>query len=252
MLINVTLPVFNEERRLARSLPRLHAFLVAWGRFPFELVVADNGSTDHTLALARQLAREYSGVRVEHLELKGRGRALKQVWRASRADILSYMDVDLSTDLDAFPLLVAALVDGGYELAIGSRRLPASRTSRGWRREILSRGYMLLVKTLFRPSFSDAQCGFKALTGEAAAALLPLVVDDGWFMDTELLVLAERLGYRIGEVPVQWVDDPDSRVRLFSTALADLRGLLRLRWGLAAGKYPSATARCRAAEPRGS
>ena len=235
--INVTVPVYNEVRRLARCVPKLHGFLIGLGGLNFEIVLADNGSTDGTLALAEELARQHRGVRVMHLEEKGRGRALKAAWGRSEADVLSYMDVDLATDLAAFPALVAAVTQAGFDLAIGSRLLPGSRTRRGWKREVISRCYMGLVRAFFQVRFSDAQCGFKALTREAARALLPLAEDNGWFFDTELLVLAERFGYRVGEVPVAWVDDPDSRVRLVATAWEDLKGLRRLRRKLRRGAY---------------
>ncbi len=237
-VVNVTVPVFNEARRLAVSLPKLHQFLSGQGDVSFEIVIADNGSKDGTLTLAKGLARRYHGVRVMHLAEKGRGEALKTAWSRSQADILSYMDVDLATDLTAFPALVETVAPGQFQLAIGSRLLPGSHTERGWKRELLSRGYMRLVRTFFQVQFSDAQCGFKAITREAAQTVLPLVEDTGWFFDTELLVLAERLGYRIGEVPVTWIDDPDSRVRVVPTAWADLKGLLRVRRNFRRGVYP--------------
>ncbi len=239
--VNVTVPVFNEERRLKQNGPRLLAFLQDHCRFRFELVIANNASTDATLEVAQGLASTHQQVRVVHLEQKGRGGALRAVWSASSARILSYMDVDLSTDLAAFPPLVEALIGGGFDLATGSRLLKPSLTSRGWKRETLSRGYNRLIRILFRTGFSDAQCGFKALTRRAATELIPQVEDNGWFMDTELLILAERLGYRIFDLPVMWVDDTDSRVKIWSTAIADLRGLIRLRRKLDRGRYRRAS-----------
>jgi len=245
MLVNVTIPVFNEEARLKVNIPKLHRCLRDQCPFHFEVVIADNGSTDKTLEVASSLSDTHQGVSVIHLDGKGRGRAVKHAWNASAADILSYMDVDLSTDVAAFPHLIEALV-GGYDVAVGSRRLNPSLTTRGLKREIISRCYMLLVKALFQTKFSDAQCGFKAITRSAAAALLPLVEDNGWFMDTELLILAETLGYRIFDFPVRWVDDPDSRVKILSTAVEDIKGLLRVRRNLAAGRYPT----CAGTKPR--
>ncbi len=234
MKVNVTIPVFNEEVRLARSLPVLHRFLTEHGRFEWQIVIADNASTDRTHDLAQQLAGEYPNVRVVWLPRKGRGGALKKVWSESNAAILSYVDVDLSTDLYDFPPLIEALVGGGFEVAIGSRLLKHSLTQRNWRREFISRCYNRLIKVMLHTRFSDAQCGFKAITGDAARKLLPLVKDDGWFFDTELLILAERIGYRIFEVPVQWTDDPDTRVKVLETAWKDLLGLWRVRRGLIA------------------
>lgn len=235
--INVTLPVLNEEAQLATTVRQVAACLDAQERLCWEIVIADNGSMDRTLELARQLESEHRGVRAVHLAEKGRGRALKQVWLESNADVLSYMDVDLSTDLAALPGLIAAVAADGYDLAIGSRLLPGSQVERGWKREVLSRGYNGLVKLMLETRFSDAQCGFKAISRQAAQALLPLVEDTGWFFDTELLVLAEKLGYHIFELSVRWVEDPDSRVRLCSTAVADIKGLLRLRRHLGRSEF---------------
>jgi glycosyltransferase involved in cell wall biosynthesis len=232
MLVNVTIPVFNEESRLAASLPQVHRRLGDQRRFEFELVIADNASTDRTVEIARGFVASHSNVRLVHLEEKGRGRALRKAWLESGADICSYMDVDLSTDLSAFGPLIEAVTTGGFDLAVGSRLLVGSAIRRGWKREFISRGYNRLIKVLCHTRFSDAQCGFKALTRRAAAALLPLVADENWFFDTELLVWAERLGYRICDLPVQWTDDSDSRVKILSTAIEDLKGLLRLRRAL--------------------
>ncbi|MEK7675036.1 MAG: dolichyl-phosphate beta-glucosyltransferase [Verrucomicrobiota bacterium] len=237
MVVNITIPVFNEEDRLPGSVPILYRFLTEHCRFSFEIVVADNGSTDRTLDVACKLLHEYPGLQVAHLDQKGRGRALKKVWSESHADVLSYMDVDLSTELSAFPPLIEALLAGGCDLAIGSRLMKHSLVTRGLRREIISRCYNVLIKMLFRTTFSDAQCGFKAITRKAAARLLPLVEDNGWFMDTELLILAEKLGYQIFYLPVAWVEDRDSRVKIWKTALEDLRGLVRVRRSLASGIY---------------
>jgi glycosyltransferase involved in cell wall biosynthesis len=238
MLINLTIPVFNEEARLASCMARrqeLHVGHSELGGLDCEMVIASNGSTDRTLEIARQLAREHRRLHVLDLPQKGRGGALKRAWLQSPADVLSYMDVDLSADLAAFPKLVEAVADGGFDLAIGSRLLPGSQTVRGWKRELISRSYNRLVQALLSTGLSDLQCGFKAIRRAAAQALLPLVEDTGWLFDTELLILADRLGYRIRELPVRWVEDADSRVKLWCTALGDLKGLMRLRRSLAKG-----------------
>ncbi len=163
-----------------------------------------------------------------HLDRKGRGYALRAAWSSSEAPVVAYMDVDLSTSLPALLPLVAPLLSGHRDVTIGSRLAPGAHVVRGPKRELISRAYNLLLKLTLRGGFSDAQCGFKALRRDAAAKLLPLVEDNEWFFDTELLVTAERLGLRIGEVPVDWVDDPDSRVQIVSTASDDLRGVWRM------------------------
>jgi glycosyltransferase involved in cell wall biosynthesis len=186
---------------------------------------------DGTPEEGRRLAREYGDVEYVHIETKGRGRALKQTWLASPMDIVSYMDVDLSTDLEAFPALIGAIAEGEYDLAIGSRLAPGSQVQRSLQRRVLTRGYNLLIKATFFNRFSDAQCGFKAVSRRAAQRILPLIEDNNWFFDTELLILAEKLGYRVKDVPVSWAEDQDTRVHIGSTITEDLRGLLRLRLG---------------------
>lgn len=227
-VVDVVVPVYNEERDLEPSVRRLRAFLDA--EFPFEtrVTIADNASTDATWSVATRLSAELTGVTAVRLPLKGRGRALKETWLGSDAEVVAYMDVDLSTDLRALLPLVAPLLSGHSELAIGSRLANGSRVIRGPKREFISRMYNLILRTALRTRFSDAQCGFKAMRADIARRLLPLVDDAAWFFDTEMLVVAERSGLRIHEVPVDWVDDPDSRVDIAATAAADLRGVARL------------------------
>ncbi|MGN9842376.1 glycosyltransferase [Nonomuraea sp. H19] len=227
-LVEVVVPVFNEQRALRAGVTRLHDYLTRTFPYGFRITVADNASVDNTWQIATELAEELPHVRVVHLDEKGRGRALRRVWSESDADVVSYMDVDLSTDLDAFLPLVAPLLSGHSDLAIGTRLARSSRVERGPKREFISRSYNLLLRSVMGAGFSDAQCGFKAVRTEIAQALLPGVEDEEWFFDTELLLLAERHGLRIHEVPVDWVDDPDSRVDLLRTALDDLRGLARV------------------------
>src|SRR6478752_7658515 len=237
-LLDVTIPVFNEERDLEACLRRLHAYLL--GAFPhsFRITVADNASTDGTLKAAERVARELREVTVVHMAEKGRGNALRKVWLASPSPVLAYMDVDLSTDLAALGPLLAPLISGHSDLAIGTRLTRNSRVVRGPKREFISRGYNLLLQSLMGAHFSDAQCGFKAIRADVARQLLPHTLDNAWFFDTELLVLAERCGLRVHEVPVDWVDDPDSSVDVVRTALADVRGMARLTRDLLYGRIP--------------
>ncbi|MEH3034024.1 MAG: glycosyltransferase [Aeromicrobium erythreum] len=236
-VVDVVVPVLDEQDDLA---PAVEHLLERLAELPFasRITIADNASTDATPEIARRLADRHEQVRVLTLAQKGRGRALKRAWLDSDADVLVYMDVDLSTDLDALLPLVAPLLTGHSDVAIGSRLARSARTVRGPRREIVSRSYNLLLRRTLRARFSDAQCGFKAVRRDVAQQLLPLVEDDGWFFDTELLVLAERAGLRIHEVPVDWVDDPDSSVDVVRTALQDLRGMARLGWSLLRGRVP--------------
>ena len=238
--LDVVVPVYNEQDDLEGCIRRLHAYLGASIPFSSQITIADNASTDGTAQIATRLAAELASVRVVHLAQKGRGRALRAAWSTSSARVLVYMDVDLSTDLDGLLPLVAPLLSGHSDISIGSRLARGSNVTRGAKREAISRGYNALLHTMLRVKFSDAQCGFKAIRADRAHQLLPLVKDQEWFFDTELLIVAERSGLRIHEVPVDWVDDPDSRVEIIATALADLRGIARLARGLITGSLPLA------------
>src|SRR5580698_8972619 len=245
--VEIVVPVRNEERDLAASIRRLHAYLC--DRFPFtaQITIADNGSTDGTWAQALALTGQLDLVRAVRLDQPGRGRALQHVWTLSAASVVAYMDVDLSTDLNALLPLVAPLLSGHSDVAIGTRLAQGARVIRGPRRELISRCYNLLLHATLRVRFSDAQCGFKAIRADKGRPLLALTEDTGWFFDTELLVLAERAGLRIHEVPVDWIDDSDSRVDVLATALADLRGIVRLGGGRQLSRFLAVGVACTAA-----
>jgi putative flippase GtrA len=237
-VLDVVIPVYNEEIDLEPCVRRLHEHLSSGLPYTFRITVADNASTDTTFDVATRLATEYPHVRVVHLPEKGRGRALRQVWLESDAAVLCYMDVDLSTDLAGLLPLIAPLVSGHSDVAIGTRLHRGSRVVRGAKREFISRSYNLMLRHSLSVKFSDAQCGFKAIRRDVAQALLPHVEDNAWFFDTELLVLAERAGLRIHEVPVDWVDDPRSTVHIYTTARDDIRGILRIGRAFARGTIP--------------
>jgi glycosyltransferase involved in cell wall biosynthesis len=229
-LVDIVVPTHNEHAALEASVRRLHDYLE--DRFPFtwRITIVDNGSTDETAVIACRLAGTLDGVRAIVLPDSGRGRALRAAWMESEAEVVTYMDVDLSTDLDALLPLVAPLLSGHSDLSIGSRLAHGARIRRGAKREVISRCYNRLLHIVLGTRFRDAQCGFKAVRADVARTLVPLVEDNSWFFDTELLVNAERRGLRIVELPVDWVDDPDSRVKLLRTAWADFRGVMRLRF----------------------
>ncbi len=237
-VLDVVIPVYNEEKDLEPCVRRLHEHLVRTFPYGFRITIADNASTDDTPRVAALLDDEMDHVTAVRLEQKGRGRALRTVWSLSEAPVLAYMDVDLSTDLNALLPLVAPLISGHSDLAIGSRLSRSARVVRGPKREFISRTYNLILRGSLAARFSDAQCGFKAIRGDVAGRLLPMVEDTGWFFDTEMLVLAERAGLRIHEVPVDWVDDPDSTVHLVRTATDDLKGVWRVGRALATGALP--------------
>ncbi len=229
--VEVVVPVYNEAHQLAERIATLREFLDRSLPFSSLVTIADNGSTDDTAVVAGRLATALDGVQAMTLDRKGRGYALRRAWEASTAEVVAYMDVDLSTSLTGLMPLVASVLSGHGDIAVGTRLARGARVVRGAKRELISRAYSLLVRMSQRSRISDFQCGFKALRRECALELLPLVDDDAWFFDTELLVTAERLGLRVSEIPVEWVDDPDSRVAIVSTARDDLKGLWRLSHG---------------------
>ncbi|MFG2138887.1 glycosyltransferase [Streptomyces sp. NPDC048650] len=237
-VLDVVIPVYNEESDLEPCVRRLHQHLSRTFPYGFRITIADNASTDRTPEVSARLDDALDEVTAVRLEQKGRGRALRTVWSLSEAPVLAYMDVDLSTDLNALLPLVAPLISGHSDLAIGSRLTRSSRVVRGPKREFISRTYNLILRGSLAARFTDAQCGFKAVRGDVAERLLPMVEDTGWFFDTEMLVLAERAGLRIHEVPVDWIDDPDSTVHLVRTATDDLKGVWRVGRALATGRLP--------------
>jgi len=248
-LIDIVIPVYNEAIDLERSVRTLDAYLSVALPYSYRVTIADNASRDGTWLIAQGLASTMPHVTAVHLDQKGRGRALKQVWLASDADVVAYMDVDLSTDLAAVLPLVAPLVSGHSDVAIGTRLARTSRVVRGPKREFISRCYNLVLRTALQASFSDAQCGFKAMRRDVAQELLPLIEDTNWFFDTELLVLAQGADLRIHEVPVDWTDDPGTTVDIVATATEDLRGVMRLIRGFTTGRIPVARVRAELAEP---
>jgi len=227
-VVDIAIPVHNEERDLEASVRALHAHLNSNIPFPSRITIVDNASEDSTRLIGARLGRDLDNVRCIHIAEKGRGRALRTAWMASDAGVVAYMDVDLSTDLAALLPVIEPIVSGQADIAIGSRLASGAHVTRSLQRECISRSYNLLLRAVLQTRFRDAQCGFKAMRSDVARRLLPMVRDEGWFFDTELLVLGQRAGLRIREVPVRWIEDPDSRVDIPSTVMTDLRGVLRM------------------------
>ena len=229
LTVDIVLPVLNEAHVLEQSVTKLHRYLASNLPYKWRIIIADNGSTDGTAAIARRLAERYSEIRLLQLPEKGRGHALKQAWTSSKVDILAYMDIDLSTNLDGFKPMIAPLITGDAGSATGSRLMKQSRTTRGFKREFISRCYNRIIRATMKTKFVDAQCGVKALRRDVAQKLLPHIKDTAWFFDTELLIKAEYNGYKIHEEPVEWIEDTDSRVDVVKTAIEDIKGLSRVR-----------------------
>ena len=229
LTIDIVLPVLNEAHIIEASISKLHKYLTDNLPYRWQIIIADNGSSDGTYQIAQQLTKRWSRVKLVHLNERGRGLALKTVWQKSKADILAYMDIDLSTNLDSFMPMISPLITGEAGLATGSRLMKESRTTRGFKREIISRCYNRIIRTTMKTKFVDAQCGFKAIRRDVAQKLLPHIQDKAWFFDAELLVKAEYEGYKIHEEPVKWIEDTDSRVHIVKTATDDIKGLSRVR-----------------------
>jgi glycosyltransferase involved in cell wall biosynthesis len=240
MKLLVTIPVYNEERALPVSIPTLHRFLTERMReYEWVIEIADNASIDGTPTVSKVLASEFPGVQYLRLEEKGRGRALKRSWNGSNADICCYMDVDLSTNLESLPPMIHALAHDGYDIGTGSRLMKGANTERSFKRELISRTYNIMIKAMFFTKFSDAQCGFKAVTRNVVSTVIPVVEDNVWFFDSELLIISEKCGLRIFDVPVKWIEDLDTRVKIVSTATDDIKGLLRVKRNFSKGVYRS-------------
>tara|TARA_Y100000590_G_scaffold309127_1_gene349035 strand:+ start:8221 stop:8958 length:738 start_codon:yes stop_codon:yes gene_type:complete len=231
--VEFILPVLNEEKILAASVSTIYHFLDAHFKdYSWQITIADNGSTDKTADISEILSTKYDRVEYVKIPEKGRGRALKQCWTSSNSDVVAYMDIDLSTQLDDIRPLLDSITKNNYELAIGSRLIKGSVVEgRSRTREFTSRAYNKIIQLVFAVSFNDAQCGFKAINRSTANRIVPLIKDNGWFFDTELLIIADKCEFPIKEVPVRWTDDPDTRVKIISTAIYDLCGLARLKFG---------------------
>ncbi|MHA1696365.1 MAG: dolichyl-phosphate beta-glucosyltransferase [Candidatus Helarchaeota archaeon] len=228
--LEIDLPVFNEEKILEESVEKLRNFLHSnMNEYNFKIVIIDNGSNDKTPQICKNLKTKHSDVDFLHLKKKGRGRALRTAWENSGAQICSYMDIDLSTDLKSFPSLISSIAKDGYDVSTGSRLIKGAQIKRSLKREILSRGYVFLLKRFLGISFSDAQCGFKAINKKTINKVMPHILDQEWFFDSELLFKSQRWGYKIKEIPVKWIEDPDSKVKIYKTIKNYLMSLLRLK-----------------------
>lgn len=231
--ILIVLPTYNEERVIKENALKVFDFCQKNLKdYDWQILIADNGSNDLTPKIAERLSNNYQKISFFHILEKGRGFALKKAWTDYPADIYTYLDIDLATDLNYLPLLIKALEEG-YDIAIGSRLKTGAQTKRSLSREILSRGYNLLLKIFFNPSFEDAQCGFKVISKKVAKEILPKVKNNIWFFDTELLILAEKAGYKIKEIPVEWIEkriaQRKSTVKILSTVWEDIKGMIELK-----------------------
>ena len=225
----IVLPVYNEEKAVRKGVETLLSFLNDHGQYEWKVVIADNNSNDRTGEIGRELESENPLVQYLHIPRKGRGIALRTAWEQTNCDFVSYMDIDLSTGLDAL-IKAMDLLSEGVDIAVGTRLSKDSKTTRCLKREFISRSYNITIKLALGTHFNDAHCGFKTGRREIIQKLLPYIDDNEWFFDTELLFYAEKLGYKIEEIPVTWIEDPDTKAKIFKDAYDDLRGLYRLKF----------------------
>lgn len=229
--VDIAIPVYNEEKQLRKSIAKLRTFVAdkQLANYKINIIIVNNASVDSTVPIGKSLAKQYRNVQFLSLRKRGRGRALIACWRQSKADVLAYMDADLSADLSFLKHLIDAVAKKGADIAIGSRLAKGAKVSgRTFVRELMSRGYNLLIRILFRVSFRDAQCGFKAVSRQAFQRFASLIKNRNWFFDSEMLIIASKAGFLIEEIPIFWRDDPGSTVKVAKTAKEDLLGLLRL------------------------
>jgi glycosyltransferase involved in cell wall biosynthesis len=225
----VVIPVYNEEKVLEKSVSTLKAFLDEHRNFKWQIVIADNNSNDKTGIIGRDLASKIPDVEYLHIPRKGRGIALRTAWSQADTDFVSYMDVDLSTELDAL-IRAVELLRSGADIVVGNRLDKKSTVKRSLKREFVSRSYNVIIKLMLGTHFHDAHCGFKTGRSEVVQRILPYIEDNEWFFDTEFLFYGEKLGYRIVEIPVTWTEDPDTKAKILKDAYDDLRGLYRLKF----------------------
>lgn len=226
-MISVVIPVYNEEEQLEWSVKKVLETCKKNYK-NFEIIIADNASTDKTLEIANNLSEKYKQVKFIHLKEKGRGRALKKAFIDNDSDVMCYMDVDLSTDLKYLKKLTDA-IENGSDIAFGSRLKKGSEVERSLKRDIMSRGYNLLLKAFLDVNFKDAQCGFKAINRKIVRELIPQIKNNEWFFDTELLVKGERMGYKLVEIPIKWKEDKGSTVNIVNTVKSYIENIFRLR-----------------------
>ncbi|MFH0875070.1 MAG: glycosyltransferase [archaeon] len=227
--IDIVLPVYNEEELLEYNTLKLHTHLSSFFKdYNWKIIIAENGSNDQTFRIAKKLCKKYSNISCFHLKTKGRGFALRNAWTDSKADIVCYMDIDLSTDLSHLKDLISS-VGAKYTAATGSRLSNLSKVSRPIYRSFLSKSYNFLVRLILKTKIMDLGCGFKAAKRELIVPLFKSVKSNDWFFDAELFLLIEKKEYSIKQIPVKWMHGAKSKVKLTSIISEYMKSIIRMR-----------------------
>ncbi len=226
--VTIVLPVYNEEDKLERNTLKLLEFCKKNIRHPFEIVIADNNSKDKTREIAEKLSKKHKQINYLYINRKGRGIALKTAWKEYKADVNIYMDIDLATDLSALPRLIDEVVKGN-NVVVGSRYLRNSKIKRTPFRMLISKVYNLMVRAMFKTRIKDMQCGFKAVDKKTVDNVIPRTEDTQFFFDTELILTAEAMHYKVKEIPVKWKEGKDTKVDFVRTITNYIKSLIKLR-----------------------
>jgi glycosyltransferase involved in cell wall biosynthesis len=228
-MVSVIIPVYNEKGRLKRAVDVTAARLSELA-YPFEILIAEDGSNDGTYELASKMVSENSYIHLLHSDRRqGRGNALSRAIKAAKGDVVCYIDADLATDMGYLSVIINEVISGGYDFAMGSRLMPQSDTKRSPTRSIASKTYNWMVRTFLGSKLFDHQCGFKAFRRDPVIKLLDQVKDGHWFWDTELLVRGQYEGLKMKEIPVRWHASDSTKVELKKDIYDMGLQILRLR-----------------------
>jgi dolichyl-phosphate beta-glucosyltransferase len=234
-VVSVILPAYNEEWRILPTIGAIATHMSSRNE-PWELIIADDGSTDSTVALVQDL--RFANLRLLVADQNtGKGDAVRRGMLAARGKVVLFADADQSTPIEQFDRLYA-LIREGFDVVVGSRAAEGAEVSgKSFVRKVLSSGLRVVVSRGFGVTVSDTQCGFKLFTAEAAHKLFSMQIVDGFSFDLEVLYLAHKVGYRTAEVPVEWIDAPGSTVDAAKVSLQFLRDLMRIRMFDLRGRY---------------
>ena len=227
--VDIVIPVYNEEVNLEKNINILTEWLKNNFKYEWIVTIADNGSTDNTKKIAKDLDMKNKKIILKEITSKGRGIALRESWLSSTSDICAFMDIDLSTELEYLNEIIYPIVELECEICCGSRWMSSSNVKRGLFRGILSWSYNFILQTTLGLKIKDSQIGFKAIKTDTAKKVIPLIKDNEWFFDTELLLISQKNDLKIKQIPVIWIDHPKSTVVVLKTVKMFLRNVWRMK-----------------------